>query len=64
MLGELLPANEEALMKQLLAGQWYSTFLMLQLFNVVPQVMNPNHRIIFLLLHNCNFSVMNHVVSI
>jgi hypothetical protein len=48
--------------------QWFSTFLVLQLFNTVPHavVTLPTHRkIILLLLHNCNFaSVMNHNVNI
>ena len=44
--------------------QWFSTFLKLQPFNTVPYVvMTPNHRIIPLLLHICNYAtVMDHNV--
>ena len=45
---------------------WVSTFLILQLLNTVSHVVvNPNHKIISLLLHNCNFAtVVNHNVNI
>lgn len=34
---------------------------MMRPFNAVPHVvLNPNHKIIFLLLHNCNFSIVMH----
>jgi hypothetical protein len=37
--------------------QGFSTSLMLQPFNTVPYVVGtPNHNIILLLLHNCNFA--------
>ena len=46
--------------------QWFSTFLMLQPFNTVIHIMvSPNHKIISLPLHHCNFStVMNGNVNI
>ena len=46
--------------------QWFSTFLMLRPFNAAPHVVvTPNHKIIALMLHNCNFAtVMNHNVNI
>jgi hypothetical protein len=49
-----------------LQNQWFSTFLMLQAFNIFPHVVvNPNHKLILLLLCNCHFStVMNHNVNI
>lgn len=38
--------------------------LLLQSFNTVPHVVIPNHKVIFLLLHNCNFViVMNYNVK-
>ena len=40
--------------------QWF-TILMLQPFNTVP---HANYKIISLLLHNCNFAVMNCNVNI
>ena len=45
--------------------QWFSTFLMLRPFNTVPHVVvTSNHKIISLLLHNCNFAtVMNYNVN-
>lgn len=45
---------------------WFATFLILQSFNSVPHtVVNPNHEIILLLLHNCNFAtILNHNVNI
>jgi hypothetical protein len=41
---------------------WLSTFLMLQPFNKVPQIMEtPSHKIISLSLHSYNFAtVRNH----
>ena len=46
--------------------QWFSTFLILRPFNTVPHlVVTPNHKIILLLIHNCNFAtVMNYSVNI
>jgi hypothetical protein len=46
--------------------QQFSASLKLQHFNTDPPVvMIPNHKIILLLLHNCNFAtVMNHNVNI
>lgn len=46
--------------------QWFSTSLMLQLFNTVPHVVETlNHNIIFTLLPNCNVgTVMNYNVNI
>jgi hypothetical protein len=46
--------------------QWFSTFLMLGPFNTAPHVVvNPNHKIILLLLQNRNFAtVMNHDVNV
>ena len=39
--------------------QWFSTFLMLWPFSTVPYaVVTPNHKIILLLPHNCNFAVI------
>lgn len=45
--------------------QWSSTFLRLGLFNIVPHVVvTPSHKIMSLLLHNCNLAtVMNHNVK-
>lgn len=38
---------------------WFSAFLMLWPFNTVPQVvLTPNHKVISLLLHNCNFATV------
>jgi hypothetical protein len=47
-------------------GPCFSTFLMLHPFNAVPQVVvTPNHKVIQLLLHSCNFTnVMNCNVNI
>ena len=43
--------------------QWFSTFLMLRPFSIV--MVTPNHEIIQLWIHNCNFaSPMNHNVNI
>jgi hypothetical protein len=44
----------------------FLAFLMLWPFNTVPHVVvTPNHDIIWLLLHNCNFStIMNHNINI
>jgi hypothetical protein len=43
----------------------FSTFPMLWSFNTVLHVVvNPNHKIILLLLYNCNFAVMNRNVNI
>lgn len=41
--------------------QRFSTFLTIQLFNTVPHVVvGPNHNMIFIAPHNCNFApVMN-----
>ena len=41
---------------------WFSTFLMLWPFNIVPPVaVTPNHKIILLRLHKCDFAtIMNH----
>ena len=52
--------------KQTFIGQCFSTFLMLQPFNTVLHVVvTPNHTIISLLFHNCNFAtVMNCNVNI
>ena len=37
--------------------QWFSPFLTLRPFNILSQVVvTPNHKIISLLLHNCNFA--------
>jgi len=37
--------------------QWFSTFLMLQSFNIITHVVvTPNHEIISLLLHKYNFA--------
>jgi hypothetical protein len=46
--------------------QWFLTFLMLEPFNIVPHiVVIHNHKIISLLLHNCNFpTVVNRNVNI
>ena len=46
--------------------QRFSTFLMPWTFNTVPHVVvTPNHVIISLSLHNCNFAiVMNRNVNI
>jgi hypothetical protein len=46
--------------------QWFLAFPMLRLFNTVPQVVvTPNHKIISLLPHNCNFAaVVNRNVNI
>lgn len=39
-------------------AQWSSTFLLLKPTNIVPNVVvTPSHKIILLLLHNCNFSL-------
>jgi hypothetical protein len=39
--------------------EWFSTFLMLWPFNTVLHVVvTSNHKIISLLLHNCNFAVV------
>ena len=39
--------------------QWFSTFLMLQPFNMVPHVVvTPTHKIILLLLHNYSFATV------
>jgi len=36
--------------------QWLSTFVVLRPYNTVPHVsVTPHHKIIALLLHNCNF---------
>jgi hypothetical protein len=48
---------------------WFSIFLMLWPFNTVPLLCcgdpPPKHKIISLLLHNCNFvAVMNHNINI
>jgi hypothetical protein len=49
----------------LILGQCVSTSLMLWSFHTVPHVLTPNHKIIFLLLHNSHFAtVMNHNVNI
>lgn len=41
--------------------QQFPTFLMLG----VPHAVTPNHKIVSLLVHNCNFAtVMNHDVNI
>jgi hypothetical protein len=47
-------------------SQGFPTFLMLGPFNTAPHVaVTPNHKIILLLLHNCNFAtVMNCDVNI
>ena len=37
--------------------QWFSTFLMLQPFNT-SCCADPNHKIIPLLLHDCNFATL------
>ena len=46
--------------------QWLTSFLILISFNAVPRVVvTPNHKIISLLLQNCNFpTVMNCNVNI
>ena len=46
--------------------QWFSTVWMQRPFNTLPHVvLTPNHEIILLLLHNCNFAtVMNSNVNI
>ena len=46
--------------------QWFSTSLMLQPFNTIPYiVVNPNFKIMLLLLHNYNFvTFMNLNVNI
>jgi hypothetical protein len=46
--------------------QWFSTFLMPWPFNIVPCVVTTfSHKIILLLLHNCNFTtVMNCNINI
>lgn len=39
----------------MLLDQWFIIFLMLQLFNTVLYVVvTPNHKMIPLLVHNCN----------
>jgi hypothetical protein len=45
---------------------WFLNFLILQSFNEVPHVLvTPGHKIILLLLQNCNYAiVMNHDVTI
>lgn len=47
-------------------GQWFSTPLMLVPFNTGPHVVViPNHKVISLLLHNCNFAtVMNQDIDL
>jgi hypothetical protein len=46
--------------------QWFLTFLMLWPFNTIPHdVVTPNHKIILLLLHYCNFTIiMNLIINI
>ena len=46
--------------------QWFSTFLLLRVFNMVPHVvLTPKQLLIFWLLHNCNFAaVRNPIVNI
>lgn len=46
--------------------QWFSTFITLWLFNLVPlPVVIPNYPKLYMLLHNYNFiTVMNHDVTI
>ena len=40
-------------------NQWFSTFLLLQLFNTVPHVVvTLNHKIVSLPLHSCNFATV------
>ena len=52
-------------MEHIEAFQWLSTFLMLRPFNTVPHVVVINHKIILLLLHNCNFDTfMNRNINI
>lgn len=42
------------------SSEWFSTFLLLPPFNIVPPVaVTPNHKIISLLLHNYNLAVVN-----
>jgi hypothetical protein len=54
MMLMVLPSN----CKQALV-QWFSAFLMLQLFKIVLHVVvTPNHNIILMLLHNCNFATV------
>ena len=47
-------------------GQWFSTFLMLQLFNTIPQVVvTLTIKLILLILHNSHFAtVMNCGINI
>lgn len=46
-------------------GTLFSTFLMLHPLHVVPPVVaTPSHKIILLLLQNCNFLVMNCNINI
>ena len=46
-------------------AQWFSTFLVLRLLTTLLHVVvTPNHKIISLLLRNCDFAtVMNHNMS-
>jgi hypothetical protein len=45
--------------KSVCLKQWFSTFLMLQVFNADPHVVvTPNLKIIVLLLPNCNFATI------
>lgn len=48
------------------AQTWFSTFLMLQSFKIVLHVVvNPTHKIVPLIFHNCNFAIaMNFTVNI
>jgi hypothetical protein len=49
--------------QEVLLGQWFSNFLMLRPFNIVPHVVvTPNQiYIISLLLHNCNFNIVIYI---
>ena len=57
--------NNLSIEGQWLLVQWFSTFLMSQVSNTVLQIEEtPNHKIISLLLHNCNLLLlMNHNVN-
>ena len=53
----LVPSLHQLLMNaSLCPAQWFSTFLMLGPFNTSRCGHPPNHKIILLLLHNCNFA--------
>jgi hypothetical protein len=47
-------------------SQWFSTFLTLKPFSsLLHVVVTPNHKIILLLHHNCNFAIVtNHGVNV